>query len=268
MTRKHRRAAATAVAAAIGFSIVAGAALAAAEETTAPSYQLRAQVKIRPGGGLTDPRSISGAIDLFHQGACQRAEDLLADGQPKATRIELTLWRQEGPADQTRSPVPNVRCEDSLERESGFDADARVTYPRQPGETARTSRITVEQAVEMAVQFANTIAARVMQTGEEAWIKVRLGAEEKRVRPMIRSLSLRHGVDAGQALRVAECESGMNPRAYSPPYAGIYQQHVGYWDRRARQFGHPGESPFDPYANVDVSLRMAKSLGWEHWGCA
>ena len=267
-TRSIRRAAATAVATAIGLSIAAGAALAATTDTEAATWQLRAQVRIRPGGGLSDPRSISGAVDLFHQGACRRADDLLADGEPKATRVELTLWRQAGPIDETRAPVPDVRCEHALERESGFDASARLTYPRAGGDAQRTSTIPVERAVEMAVEMANAIAPHVLETGEQAWLKIRLGSQEKRVRPMIRSLAVRHGVDVGTALRVAECESGFNPRAYSPPYAGIYQQHVGYWDRRARHFGHPGESPFDPFANVDVSLRMVKALGWGHWGCA
>jgi hypothetical protein len=85
---------------------------------------------------------------------------------------------------------------------------------------------------------------------------------------MIRSLAGRHGVSVTTSLRVAACESRFNPRAYNYPYAGIYQQNVRLWDRRAKHFGHPGTSPFDAYPNVDVSLKMARSMGWGHWGCA
>jgi soluble lytic murein transglycosylase-like protein len=108
----------------------------------------------------------------------------------------------------------------------------------------------------------------VLGTGEEARIVIRMATREKPVRGMIQGLSRRYGVDASTAIHVAQCESGMNPRAYSPPYAGIFQHDVGYWPRRAANYGHKGDSPFDAYANIDVSLRMAAASGWRHWGCA
>jgi soluble lytic murein transglycosylase-like protein len=100
------------------------------------------------------------------------------------------------------------------------------------------------------------------------WITLRLGTAEKPVRGMIRSLARRYGVSVSTSLRVAGCESHFNPRAYDYPYAGVYQQDVRYWGRRAAHFGHRGDSPLDAHANVDVSLKMARSMGWGHWGCA
>jgi hypothetical protein len=79
-------------------------------------------------------------------------------------------------------------------------------------------------AVRLATEQANTAGARVLETGQEAWISLRMWTDQKTVRQLIRGLARRYGVDAGTALRVAACESGFNPRANSSPYAGIYQQ--------------------------------------------
>jgi hypothetical protein len=123
-------------------------------------------------------------------------------------------------------------------------------------------------ALSRAAEVANKAAERVMDTGDQAWISVHLGAREKPVRGMIRGLARRHGVSVSTAIRVAGCESRFSRRAYNHPYAGVYQQDVRYWPRRAARFGHRGASPFDAYSNVDVSLKMARATGWGHWGCA
>jgi hypothetical protein len=87
---------------------------------------------------------------------------------------------------------------------------------------------------------------------------------------MIKGLATRHHLSVPKSLQVAKCESNFNPRAYNPAgaWAGVYQQDTDFWKARARKWGHPGESVFNAYANVDVSLKMARSWGWHHWGCA
>ena len=95
-----------------------------------------------------------------------------------------------------------------------------------------------------------------------------LAHDQKAVRQMIRSLAIRYRLDVAKAISVAECESGLNPRAYSPPYAGVYQHTTRSWSKRAATYDHAGESVFDPYANVDVALQMARASGWGAWGCA
>jgi soluble lytic murein transglycosylase-like protein len=115
--------------------------------------------------------------------------------------------------------------------------------------------------------MANNLVGRVLTSGEQGWITLRLRSRQKPVRGMIRSLARRYGLSVSTALRVAGCESHFNRRAYSYPYAGIFQQDLRQWPRRAAHFGHRGASPFDAYANVDVSLKMARSMGWGHWGC-
>jgi hypothetical protein len=119
-----------------------------------------------------------------------------------------------------------------------------------------------------AGEAANAVAGRVLQSDEQASITVRMGAPEKRPKRMVRALARRYGVGVATAVQVAACESGFDPKAFSYPYAGIYQQDVRYWPTRARHYGHGGASPFDAYANVDVSLKMARAFGWDHWGCA
>jgi hypothetical protein len=85
---------------------------------------------------------------------------------------------------------------------------------------------------------------------------------------MIGGLARRYGHAVTNAVSVARCESGLQPWARSAYYGGVYQQAFSYWPGRARRFGHSGESIFDAYANIDVSLKMARAYGWGHWGCA
>jgi len=259
-----RRMAATLIAAALTL----GALPLAQANTAGQAWQLRGQARMRPKSKLTDPRTISGVVDLLEQAACRRAQVLLQDSKPPRSQVEMALFRQEGQTDETRTAVPNVDCDTSLIRTSGFRLKAWVTFPKAPGKYVRSRRMTVGNAVELAARLANEIGPRVLETGERAWIKIRMKTKAKPVAGMIRGLSRRYGVDAGTAIRVAKCESGMNPRAYSPPYAGVYQQSTRYWGRRAANYGHKGASPFEAYANVDVSLKMARAQGWRHWGCA
>jgi hypothetical protein len=252
---------------AAAMTLMAAPALGAAEAPN-ESWQLRGQTRMRSGQGLSDPRTISGAVDLLQQAACRRSEVLLADAKPPRAEVEMVLFRQQGPLDETRTGVPEVDCDTRAMRTSGHRLQAWLTYPKAPGKYVRSKRMTVGAAVELAAKLANDIGARVLQSDEEAWFKIRIRTREKPVAGMIRGLARRYGLDISTAVNVARCESGLNPRAYAPPYAGVYQQHTGHWGSRARNYGHAGASPFDAYANVDVSLRMARAQGWRHWGCA
>jgi hypothetical protein len=108
----------------------------------------------------------------------------------------------------------------------------------------------------------------VLESGSKASITIVAAKDTKTVRQMIRSLATRYRLDVAKAISVAECESGLNPKAYSPPYAGVYQHSTRYWPKRAASYGHEGESVFDAFANVDVALQMARASGWGAWGCA
>jgi hypothetical protein len=51
-------------------------------------------------------------------------------------------------------------------------------------------------------------------------------------------------------------------------YAGVFQQHLGYWPARAARFGFAGASPYDANANIAVSIAMMRTMGYGHWECA
>ncbi len=74
------------------------------------------------------------------------------------------------------------------------------------------------------------------------------------------------GPDADQAIRVAECESGLNPQAYNPSgAAGLFQIMPGTW----RGTSQAGASRYDAYANAvaahDIFIRDGHS--WREWVC-
>ena len=267
MTLWSKRLVASALAGLLAAGLPAGA---SAQQPNAPqtSWQLRAQIRTRAGAGLSGPTQLSDAFARFRKAACGRARDLLWDGSPRRGMVELTLWRQSGAQDGTQTPVSGVSCHERVGEESAFRLKARVIWPDGPGDRMAAGPMALGPAVAKAGEVANALAGRVLQTGEQAWITLRMWTGEKTPRRMVRALAQRYGVGVATAVHVAGCESGFNPRAYSYPYAGIYQQDVRYWPGRARHYGHPGDSPFDAYANVDVSLQMARAAGWGHWGCA
>jgi hypothetical protein len=267
MTLWSKRLVAVALGAALATSLPAGV---VAQQPQAPqtSWQLRAQVRPQAGVRLSKPKILSDAVAKLRRAVCRQARDLLWDGAPRRGKVQLTMWRQSGTEDGTQAPVSWVRCHERFGQVSAFRLKARVTWPEAPGDPTTAGPMALGPAVAKATEVANGLAGRVLQTDEQPWITLRIRTVEKKPRRMVRALARRYGVGVATAMHVAACESGFNPKAYSHPYAGIYQQDVRYWPGRARHYGHRGESPFDAFANVDVSLQMARAAGWGHWGCA
>jgi hypothetical protein len=76
--------------------------------------------------------------------------------------------------------------------------------------------------------------------------------------------ALRHGIDPDFFLRVAKCESNLNPRALNPggPYIGLFQFHPNTFRANG------GRDIYDPYDQSETAARMfAKGMGWRHWEC-
>lgn len=77
------------------------------------------------------------------------------------------------------------------------------------------------------------------------------------------------GADAPEAVRVARCESGLNPKAYNPGSGhaeGLFQiLYPSTWSRTS-QASH---SPFDAMANIlaahEIFVRDGHS--WREWTC-
>ena len=65
-------------------------------------------------------------------------------------------------------------------------------------------------------------------------------------------------------LKIARCESGLNPRAYNPagPYYGLFQFLMS-------TFRHNGGTDiWDPYQQAEITATMLSNGQAHQWGCA
>jgi hypothetical protein len=233
------------------------------------SWRLRVRVKPNPPSGYGAPKKVNKAMGRVRAGSCGQTRDLLWDGEPKVSRVRLKMIRQQGDADALAANPPSGSCAVQKQRISGFKLRAKVSYPKPAGGRGMTGRLKLAAAFVKLAQHMNGIRDKVLVTGFVGKFKIRLIRIPKTVPGMIRGLAKRYALSASQAVGVAACESGFNPNAYSTGNAGVYQQDVSYWPQRASAYGHSGESVYNAYANIDVSLKMARNGGWGGWaGCA
>ncbi len=93
------------------------------------------------------------------------------------------------------------------------------------------------------------------------------------VASIITAAANRHGIDPARALRIAQCESGLNPQSVNYNYnengypSGLFQHLSGYWPARAAQHGYAGASVFDAEANANVTMAMWASGSAGLWEC-
>ena len=93
-------------------------------------------------------------------------------------------------------------------------------------------------------------------------------AERVQLHSLIASVATRHGVDAELLVRIAECESRLNPRVTGRDgAAGLFQVMPATWGWVTGQLGIPEASPYDPVANVEVAAWLMANLGPRQWGC-
>jgi hypothetical protein len=233
----------------------------------AEPHRLRAKVGLSQGGGTTGVLTLPQAMRTARDRACRRTASILWDRRPRSSTVSLTLFRQPGSTDATKSDVLDATCQNRAQRRSAFRLRSSVGYPTRDGRVVR-GPMGLWYAVRVLTERANELADEVLRRGTTPTLTLRLGSKTKSVRDMIAGLARRYGHSVAKSVSVARCESGLRPRARSAFYGGVYQQAFSYWPGRARRFGHSGESIFDAYANIDVSLKMARAYGWGHWGCA
>jgi Transglycosylase SLT domain len=72
-----------------------------------------------------------------------------------------------------------------------------------------------------------------------------------------------------QAVRVARCESGMNPNAVSSGGGnhGLFQINSVHRDAFTSVTGQPWSSIYDPYYNSQYARHLYNRQGWSPWGC-
>ncbi len=81
---------------------------------------------------------------------------------------------------------------------------------------------------------------------------------------LIRDAAARHGVPSDWMMKIARCESGLNPRAYNHagPYIGLFQFAPSTF--RA----HGGTDIYDPVQQAEITATMLSQGGSRAWSCA
>jgi hypothetical protein len=83
------------------------------------------------------------------------------------------------------------------------------------------------------------------------------------VADVIRAAAARYGTDPNTLLRVAMCESGLNPNSYNSRSGatGLFQFKPGTF------YGHGGHNIWDPADQADIAAKMfSQGLAYE-WSC-
>jgi soluble lytic murein transglycosylase-like protein len=93
-------------------------------------------------------------------------------------------------------------------------------------------------------------------------------AGRREVKHLIRCAANHWGVNPDKALTIAHRESLFDPDAYNSWSCakGIYQHLCRYWPDRAYDYGFKGRSAYNARANIIVTMKMVRHLGWAPWG--
>lgn len=90
---------------------------------------------------------------------------------------------------------------------------------------------------------------------------------------IVRQAARKHGIDEDYFVRIAMCESTMNPNAVNHSYyengnpSGLFQHISGYWPARAAKYGYAGASVFNAEANANVTAGMWRDGQSNLWQC-
>ena len=93
------------------------------------------------------------------------------------------------------------------------------------------------------------------------------------IESIVRAAARAHGIDEDYFVRIARCESTLNPNAVNYNYnengypSGLYQHLSGYWPARAAKYGYAGASVFDATANANVTAAMWAEGSSNLWEC-
>lgn len=95
------------------------------------------------------------------------------------------------------------------------------------------------------------------------------------VEQIVRDAARKHGISEDYLVRIAKCESSLNPNAVNYGYSensrdypsGLFQHLTNYWAARAVKYGYGGASVFDPIANANVTAAMMADGASNLWEC-
>lgn len=92
------------------------------------------------------------------------------------------------------------------------------------------------------------------------------------IEQMIITAANKYGLNPDEMLRIAKCESTLNPNAVNYNYyengnpSGVYQHISGYYPARAARYGY-SEDVFDAYSNINVTAAMFADGQSRLWQC-
>lgn len=75
------------------------------------------------------------------------------------------------------------------------------------------------------------------------------------------------GAEGSRAVRVARCESSLNPAAVNGSHAGLFQLSGTYHRERAARLGYSWSDMFTVFGNVAVAYDLWLEQGWAPWTC-
>ena len=94
---------------------------------------------------------------------------------------------------------------------------------------------------------------------------LRTSAETVDITKVKRQIVRAWGGNDRKAIRVAECESSLNPKATSPDgkYLGLWQFSKATW----QDYGGPGDDPreVNAFRQTEVAYRLFQDRRWDPW---
>ncbi|MEX0932191.1 MAG: ubiquitin-like domain-containing protein [Candidatus Saccharimonadales bacterium] len=152
-----------------------------------------------------------------------------------------------------------------------------IQEPGKDGRKLVTYRVTYHNGREVERKVLQSVVL------EEAVTKVVIKGNKRvlfanstttgNVELIVRQVAIKYGINPDHFVRIAMCESGLNPNAVNYGYysnghpSGLFQHISGYWPARASKYGYPGASVFNAEANANVSAAMWVDGQSHLWEC-
>lgn len=133
-------------------------------------------------------------------------------------------------------------------------------------DAAKLERLAAAVEAENLARLAAAIEANEAREAEER----RAAAAATAPAGSLEAIIQRHfGSAAPAAIRIAECESSMNPNARSATNDhGLFQINIVHRDQFEAVTGAPWSSVYDPELNTIYARHLYAQQGWGPWTCA
>lgn len=127
----------------------------------------------------------------------------------------------------------------------------------------------LEPTTTTAKPVPTTVPRRVVRSAPIQAASVSRPVVVGEIADLIRSVFGRFGADiAEQAVRVAQCESHLNPRATNGSHVGLFQISGRYHQGRVARLGFTWSQMYEAGPNTTVAADLFGEQGWRPWACA